>query len=169
MNGEDRAIVRPTPRNLTHTEFPGIMAMDADLYLLRDHSKGLRENLSTANRKTLNSFLENFGHFERSSRTMGMDLAYLYIQDKRARKEKRKFFARYGYDVTDIRKRIAGFYEGLAFSLRDSDALFLEAKGDYIFVQGTVEIPGLHLVREIDNYTVDSSKFKSHNQLSLAV
>jgi len=168
LNGKGRSMIRPTSKKLEDLDFPYIMKNDADLYLLKERSEEIKEILTPSNQRVLKGFLTNFDKFEILAKQVGreisqrgcedlvpFDLVYSYIQNRRAKARKYKFNAKYGFSVNLLRDIMAEGYQTFAKNLKNSGGRFLEARGDYIFVEGVTEIEGVHIVRELDSYVVD--------------
>lgn len=166
LESKDRKLIRPTSGNLESIEFPGILGRDADLYLLRTYKDEIRKSLSSANKKNLTSFLNNFSRFEkirnkvakkvfREVSPLSKDIISMYLQYKRAEKAKQSFFAKYGSSIKDFKKRMGNAYSDFALEIKDSGSVFLEQKGDYVFIKGEDYFKGTHLVGKFNNYQLN--------------
>ncbi len=164
LDGKDRAIIRPTlgfnQGNLFDLGFPKIMENDSDLFLLRENSERIRKNLSSANTKNLDSFLENFETFESylNSSVNGLsnapDLIYSYVYLDKFSSGKRNFFGVYGVSVNELTDKIKEGYKNLFEEIKQKNLKFLNNVGDYIFVQGEGELNSAVKIRNLEKFVV---------------
>ena len=158
-DSKDREIIRPLQANL-FSNFPRIMEKDADLFLLKENSDSIRKNLSSANARNLDSFLENFETFEGylNSNTNGLsntkDLIYSYIYLNRLSSGEKKFFSRYGVSTYELSDKIAEGYKNLFEEMKQKNLKFLNHIGDYIFVQGEEELNSAVKIRDLERFVV---------------
>jgi hypothetical protein len=166
LGGEARRFIQPTVSNKEEVYFPGIMEQDCDLYMLKERADLIKQLLPRASaERTLNGFLTNFENFENkvkevaetafgNSDERSEDLVLAFVQNQRAMKAAKTFYAKYGTDMREVRRMISDGYRNFAKTLSESQGKFLEYKNDYIYVQGATEIPGALLVRKFDTYEV---------------
>lgn len=164
----ERALIRPTKKNLQEIDFPEHMERDADLYLLRKNAEKIRPKLKPHNKRNLTSFLTNFGKFESLSKEIGyyiysLDpdnsgrLLFLYNQHKRKTEAEKRFYAKYGQEVGNLAGIISNSYKRLKKELENHNAVVLDSKGDYLFVQADDSIKNndfFYVVRELEEYEV---------------
>ncbi|MEK6823976.1 MAG: hypothetical protein AABY06_02975 [Nanoarchaeota archaeon] len=162
LESKDRKIIRPmiTQGNLFESYYPKIMENDADLFLLRNNSEIIRKNLSPANVKNLDSFLENFETFEGylnssvNDLSNAKDLIYSYIYLDKFSSGKKKFFNIYGVAVNEISDKITGGYKNLFEEMKQKNLNFLDHVGDYIFVQGDGDLNSAIKIRDLEKFVV---------------
>lgn len=165
LDGKDRAIIRSALEfnqgNLFESDFPRIMKNDSDLFLLRKNSEKIRKNLSPANTRNLDSFLENFGTFEGylNSSVNGFsnaqDLIYSYIYLDRFSSGKKKFFSVYGVSVNELSKKIEEGYKNLFAEISQKNLKYLDNVGDYIFVRGDGNLNSAVKIRNLEKFVVE--------------
>ncbi|MBI2004473.1 hypothetical protein HYS72_03350 [Candidatus Pacearchaeota archaeon] len=173
LEGKERGIIRPAKtsiqRNLFESEFPDIMENDSDLFLLKENSESIRKNLSPANARNLNSFLENFETFENylNSNTNGLsanneggktntrDLIYSYIYLNRFSSGRKRFFGVYGVSIDELNDKISEGYKNLFEEATQKNLKFLDNIGDYIFVQGEGNLDSAVKVRDLEKFVVE--------------
>ena len=173
LEGKDRAIIRPVQTsiqgNLFESGFPKIMEKDSDIFLLKENSESIRKNLSPANARNLNSFLENFETFEgylnssanglftnkEGDETNSKDLIYSYIYFNRFSSGSKKFFGVYGVSIDELNDKISKGYESLFEEITRKNLKFLDNIGDYIFVQGKGELNSAVKIRDLEKFVVE--------------
>ena len=181
LDNKDRGIIRPfkisVQGNLFESKFPKIMENDVDLFLLKENSESIRRNLSLANARTLDSFLENFETFtgylnssanglfankngdeitnKEGDKTNSRDLIYSYVYSNRFYSGEKKFFKVYGVSVNELSDKISKGYKNLFEEVSQKNLKFLDHVGDYIFVQGKGDLNSAVKIRDLEKFVVD--------------
>jgi hypothetical protein len=166
LDGEARAFIRPTEKNLSDVNFPSIMKEDSDLYLLRKNSEEIGQRLSVFNQGKLKSFLTNFSTFDNSLNSNSKilaenancnpeDLLYSYVYFNRMNLDKKRFFAKYGSSIDDLKQKISIGYRKMADEIKDKNLRFLDNIGNYIFLQGESDLSSALKIRNLENFTMD--------------
>ena len=181
LDNKDRGIIRPfkisVQENLFESKFPKIMENDVDLFLLKENSESIRRNLSLANARTLDSFLENFETFtgylnssanglfankngdeitnKEGDKTNSRDLIYSYVYSNRFYSGEKKFFKVYGVSVNELSDKISKGYKNLFEEISQKNLKFLDHVGDYIFVQGKGDLNSDVKIRDLEKFVVD--------------
>ena len=165
LDGKDRGIIRPVQTsaqgNFFESEFPKIMENDSDLFLLKENSESIRKNLSPANAKNLDSFLENFETFEgylnlsANGLPNARDLIYSYIYLNRFSSGRKKFLGVYGVSIDEMSDKISKGYRNLFEEVNQKNFKFLDHIGDYIFAQGEGELTSALKIRELEKFVIE--------------
>src|SRR3989344_3882599 len=181
LDNKDRGIIRPfkisVQGNLFESKFPKIMENDVDLFLLKENSESIRRNLSLANARTLDSFLENFETFtgylnssanglftnnegdeitnKEGDKTNSRDLIYSYVYSNRFYSGEKKFLKIYGVSINELSDKISKGYKNLFEEISQKNLKFLDHVGDYIFVQGKGDLNSAVKIRDLEKFVVD--------------
>ena len=181
LDNKDRGIIRPfkisVQENLFESKFPKIMENDVDLFLLKENSESIRRNLSLANARTLDSFLENFETFtgylnssanglfankngdeitnKEGDKTNSRDLIYSYVYSNRFYSGEKKFLKIYGVSINELSDKISKGYKNLFEEVSQKNLKFLDHVGDYIFVQGKGDLNSAVKIRDLEKFVVD--------------
>ena len=181
LDNKDRATIRPfkisAQENLFESKFPKIMENDVDLFLLKENSESIRRNLSLANARTLDSFLENFETFtgylnssanglfankngdeitnKEGDKTNSRDLIYSYVYSNRFYSGEKKFLKIYGVSINELSDKISKGYKNLFEEVSQKNLKFLDHVGDYIFVQGKGDLNSAVKIRDLEKFVVD--------------
>jgi len=144
---------------------------------LKENSESIRRNLSLANARTLDSFLENFETFtgylnssanglftnkegdeitnKEGDKTNSRDLIYSYVYSNRFYSGEKKFFKVYGVSVNELSDKISKGYKNLFEEVSQKNLKFLDHVGDYIFVQGKGDLNSAVKIRDLEKFVVD--------------
>lgn len=161
LDSNSRKLIRTTKSNISGLNFPLGMKPDLDLFLLKENSDKVRNNLSKANKRKLLSFMKNFDTFQESLRLNGKSLSgdyekllYTYIYYDSFNKSSRKFFARYKVSTDDVKNRIGKVYLNLASEIKKRNLVYLDNLGDYIFVSGENNLDCAVKIRDLESFIV---------------
>jgi len=157
LKGKKRKLITPTKLNTPDLNYPKIMELDRNLFLLRENSKEVAEGLSKFNKKNLKSFLDNFNTFDNEISLYSpfpKELVYSYIYLDRLNSGAKKFFGKYGFSHNDLKKEIAKGYKKLAREFDDKKLVFLDNIGDYLITQGEGELENCIKVRTLESFVV---------------